>query len=217
MLAKVLDARDVYESKGVDAALKYLSKLPNMLASLGVKDVIGKGASALANPGFYRELGQNPEQLIAAARDAVTRLCYPPPVSEETTMPTPTTAAAAPAAESNGTPAKPKAKPAAGKKPTAKAKPEAATGDKGIRWSDKKIALLAALKKAGAINAGTGIMPEKIAKISGGKALTTLNPSFDVTAQGYIAVASQEGGPMVRYITPKGLKMLESLTAKPAK
>jgi hypothetical protein len=78
-----------------------------------------------------------------------------------------------------------------------------------IRWSEKKLCLLRTLKQAGATDSANAISIEKIEKLSKGKALTTLNPKFDITEQGYIAVAQTEDSRQLnRYITKKGLAFL---------
>lgn len=112
-------------------------------------------------------------------------------------------------------------KPTPSKKPAAKtvsekkAAPEKPSTESEIRWTEKKLTLLRTLVKAGATNAMSAISPEKIATLSKGKALTNLSPSFDITVQGYIAVAVlEESREHLRYITPKGVKFLKSQEGK---
>lgn len=151
------------------------------------------------------------------------------PALETSATATPTEATPAVATPVAPKAPKPKAKPAAKAKPApakkaapVKAKPavkakQETTDDpktKAIRWSEKKVALLAALNKLNATNSGSAVTPEKIASTSKGKALTTLNPSFDLTQQGYIGAAKHEGQTgLCWYITSKGQTVLKKQSA----
>lgn len=121
----------------------------------------------------------------------------------------PTTPVAKPKAKPKAKPpkAKPKAKKVAAKKPD--------LGHNPIRWSEKKIELLRALRRAGALNPQKTITKEEIAKISGNKALTGLSPNYDLSVQNFIAMAQVENSrKYTYYITAKGLEMLGKLLSK---
>ena len=92
-------------------------------------------------------------------------------------------------------------------KPEANGKHDPKTSE--IRWTDKKIALLKALKKLNATSATSAVRVEKAVKAGGGadKCLSNVNPAFDMTVQGYIGWSDTGEGKGI-YVTPKGLKAL---------
>jgi hypothetical protein len=120
-----------------------------------------------------------------------------------------TVAAAVPQVETPKAKAAPKAKKAAvpvATPPVAATPAEQAT--KAIRWTEKKLCLLSTLSKANAISSQTGISKEQIVKLSKGQALTTLNPQYDLTVQGYLGNAVSEESGHTYFVTKKGLKVL---------
>jgi hypothetical protein len=96
------------------------------------------------------------------------------------------------------------------KKVAKKAAPAVSPDEKPIRWSERKLALLKALVKGRATSSVAAINKEKIVNISNGKALTNLNPNFDITVQGYIAQSRfEDSREAYYYITKKGLGVLK--------
>lgn len=71
VLYKLEQAAEVYKSRGPIAALKFASKL-NCLGDS--RDAIQKASSAQSNPGFYRELGYDPDQLVTDGIAALLKL-----------------------------------------------------------------------------------------------------------------------------------------------
>lgn len=91
--------------------------------------------------------------------------------------------------------------------------------EKQIRWTPIKLALLDALKKAGANNAAAAALPADVAKASKGKLTEDVvrrqsNNHFDLMIQGFIRKADTAEGGKGIYLTAKGLKVD---TAPPAK
>lgn len=138
-------------------------------------------------------------------------------MTTETTTPETTTASAPKAA--------PKAAAKAAKKVVKKAVTKATAYEipdqvnKEIRWTDNKINLLKALKKVGAINKSDPKTCEEIAAKSGmglAKVRHQCNPTFDLSMQGYIAISTSRDDVRAKcfFVTAKGLKKLEQLTAK---
>lgn len=110
---------------------------------------------------------------------------------------------------------KPRTKKAAAKKPAPKPKdkkPKATEpGLNPIRWSEKKIELLRALRKGKALDPLSAITKERIAEVSGGKALTGLSPKYDLTVQGYVKPCqTEESRQYIFHITKKGLAILST-------
>ena len=122
---------------------------------------------------------------------------------------------------------KPATKPTAPKPKTPGAKlsmeqRDAAQADKEIRWTPIKLALLAAIKKAGGTSAAAAVLPVNIAKVSNGKLTEDVvkrqtNNHFDLMIQGFIKKTPTAEGPLGIYLTAKGLKVdLTPKTEKPA-
>jgi outer membrane biosynthesis protein TonB len=101
---------------------------------------------------------------------------------------------------------KPKKEPKVKKEPKNKEKIDQST--KEVRWTSKKISILEAFKKAGAVNSSSAKTLEDISKSSGVK-LSILthqcNPKFDISVQEYIKRVVQEGSRKYCFhITKKG-------------
>jgi hypothetical protein len=62
MLYKLQQTKEVLGAKGEQAALRFAAKI----GCLGAyRDRIQKGASALSHPGLYRDMGMDPDALVA--------------------------------------------------------------------------------------------------------------------------------------------------------
>lgn len=71
MLYKLQQTLEILNAKGEHAALRFAAKL----GCLGTaRDTIQKGASALGNPAFYREIGNDPDRLIQEGIAAMREL-----------------------------------------------------------------------------------------------------------------------------------------------
>lgn len=71
MLCKLQQTQEILKSKGVEAALRFAAKL----GCLGkYRDAIQKGAAALTHPDFYRELGQDPKELVQRGIESLQTL-----------------------------------------------------------------------------------------------------------------------------------------------
>lgn len=76
-----------------------------------------------------------------------------------------------------------------------------------IRWTGKKLALLALLKKMGATSPRGAVTVARVKEAAGDGVLTNINPAFDMTVQGYLDWAEPNEGEQAHrvYVTKKGL------------
>lgn len=101
-------------------------------------------------------------------------------------------------------------------KVTKTTKPVKTTEPKEIRWSDKKIGLLKLLKKLNVTSSNNGItlgeLREKVK--DGDDVLINIDPSFDMTVEGYLEWSSPREGERSNrfFVTKKGLQKLTQLT-----
>lgn len=76
-----------------------------------------------------------------------------------------------------------------------------------IRWTGKKLALLALLKKMGATSVRGAVTVARVKEAAGDGVLTNIHPAFDMTVQGYLDWADPNEGERAHrvYVTKKGL------------
>lgn len=65
---KIDQLRALIAAGDLDAAIRFAAKFPRLGEH---KRAIMTAASAMLNPGFYAQMGKDPEQIIAAGRAAI--------------------------------------------------------------------------------------------------------------------------------------------------